>query len=507
MITPFLFIPLAAVFQSGQQEPQFPQPERKVRIEIVTSENGETKRTTKEFDASNEEEMRDALREMGVLEKMRLHDGERDITIDIRGFSDDDEDGAMMLRMAPMPPMAPMAPGAPMVIACEPMAFLGVSTRNMEEADRKSQRSIVKQGATVITVEEGSPAEKLGLKPNDIITELDGKAVQGPQGLMELVRKHKPGDEVKLVWLHEGRTMKQKVALAERESKSFTFSLSDGDDEGRFEWDGDLGDLSELEELGRMGSWHSESRAFLGVTPNEEEDGGTGVLIGSVEEGSAAEKMGIQPGDRIVRINEQELADFGQLAETIRAMKPGEDVDVEVLRGDERMTLDGMLGERKDHMFQRGPQGMSGMAPEDRAEFRREMDQLRKEMDELRREMGHGLKREVRINIETRKLNDEEKALLRGKGVAVDNELKLEGLTAFPNPSSGFYRLQFEVPERGDLAVDVHNANGERVYQERIVGFKGRYERTLDLSDLSSGSYYLVISQGGRTATTKLVKE
>ena len=85
MITPFLLIPLAAVFQSGQQEPQLPQPERKVRIEIVTSENGETKRTTKEFDASNEEEMRDALRQMGVLEKMRLHDGERDITIDIRG--------------------------------------------------------------------------------------------------------------------------------------------------------------------------------------------------------------------------------------------------------------------------------------------------------------------------------------------------------------------------------------------------------------------------------------
>ncbi|MCB9184979.1 MAG: PDZ domain-containing protein [Flavobacteriales bacterium] len=504
MITPFLLIPLAAVFQSGQQEPQLPQPERKVRIEIVTSENGETKRTTKEFDASNEEEMRDALRQMGVLEKMRLHDGERDITIDIRGFGDDDADDAMMLRMAPMAPAAPRAPGAPMAIACEPVAFLGVSTRNMEEADRKAQRSIVKQGATVLTVEEGSPAEKLGLKPNDIITELDGKAVQGPQGLMELVRKHKPGDEVKLVWLHEGRTMKEKVTLAERESNAFAFSFSDGDDEAHFEWDGDLGDAAELEELGRMGSWHSESRAFLGVTPTDDDDDADGVLIGSVEEGSAAARMGIRSGDRIVMIDGEELADFAQLAAVIRDKKPGDEVQVELEREGERMSVSGALGERKDHVFFRGQLFMD---PEDREQFRRDMDQLRKEMDELRRELGHGLKREVRISIETRTLNDEEKALLRGKGVAVDNELQLEGLTAFPNPSNGFYRLQFEVPERGDLAVDVHNAQGERVYQERIVGFKGRYERTLDLSDLSSGSYYLVITQGGRTATTKLVKE
>ena len=52
-----------------------------------------------------------------------------------------------------------------------------------------------------------------------------------------------------------------------------------------------------------------------------------------------------------------------------------------------------------------------------------------------------------------------------------------------------------------------NDANGERVYEERITGFKGRYERTLDLTDKATGSYYLVIQQGGKTTAQKLVKQ
>jgi hypothetical protein len=63
------------------------------------------------------------------------------------------------------------------------------------------------------------------------------------------------------------------------------------------------------------------------------------------------------------------------------------------------------------------------------------------------------------------------------------------------------------VPERGDLSVDVHNVTGERVYHETITGFKGSYERMLDLSDLPAGPYFLVIGQGDATEARKLVKQ
>lgn len=497
MLKPFLFIPLASVM-GVQQDPQVPPPDRKVRIEVVTKENGETKRITKELNGADEAQVQDALREMGVLGQMKLGSGERDLTIDIRGFGDG-EDEQLQLRMAPMPPLPPMPPDAPMALHSEPVAYLGVSTRNLTEEDRKERKLSAKQGAVVEEVVEDSPAAELGLSVGDVITEVGGIAVDGPQQLAEAVRKHKPEEEVKVVWLRDGKTMKGTAKLGQREAHAYAFRFSDDDE-------------LDFEEFEDWGEWKSERKAFLGVTPDDDAEEQSGVVIESVEEGSAAEQMGLRAGDRITAINDKAIEDFDALAERIGSMKPGDEVKVDAEREGASQSMSGILGERKAHVFFHGPGGMhgfrmEGVDPEVRHELRREMNELRREMDELRREMGKDIRREVRIHVQTRKLSEEEKALLRGKGVAVDSELKLDGMQVFPNPSSGFFRLQFDVPERGDLAVDVHNAKGERVYQERIVGFKGRYERTLDLSDQAGGSYYLVVTQGGRTATSKLVKE
>ena len=510
MSTPFLFLPLAAVLQTAvpqtEPEPQAPS-DRKVRIEIVTTENGETKRVTHEFDAADEAQMQDALRELGVLDHMKLGDGEHDMTIDIRGFGEDGEDGDIFMRMAPMPPMAPEAPMAPlsplspMAAICEKTAYLGVSAQDLDEELRKRSKVPGTGGVYVSEVVDDTPASKLGLQEGDVITEVDDKDVDGPQALTEMIRAHEAGDKVKITWYRDGRKMNGSTELAERKEMSYSYNHVAPHGGEEWDWEQDLGDGGD-----------AEPRAFLGVTPMDSEEGTKGAAIGSVEEGTAAEAMGIKEGDVIRSINGNAVANFEALAETIHSMEPGDKVRVEVQRGTERLTLNGNLGEHADNVIVRIP-GMNGMlwdglAPEDRAELRREMDQLRQEMSELRRELGRDIRREVRINIETKKLTEEEKALLRNKGViGLENELQLGDLRAFPNPSNGFYRLQFELPERGDLNVDVYDATGERVYQERIIGFKGRYERTLDLSDRASGSYYLVIDQGGKTATTKLVKE
>ncbi|MFZ1331891.1 MAG: T9SS type A sorting domain-containing protein, partial [Flavobacteriales bacterium] len=128
-------------------------------------------------------------------------------------------------------------------------------------------------------------------------------------------------------------------------------------------------------------------------------------------------------------------------------------------------------------------------------------------MTEMRRELRNDLRTETRITIEKTPMTAEEKALLQQKGVDLKAALDLGNMRVFPNPSNGFYRLQFDVPERGDLNVDVHDATGEKVYEERISNFKGRYERTLDLTDKATGSYFLVIQQGGKSTAEKLVKE
>lgn len=505
MYTPFLLLfPLAAVFQSAvpQQDPvpQTP-PDRKVRIEIVTTENGETKRVTKEFDASDEAQMQEALRELGVLDHMSLGEGDHEMTIDIRGFGEDVENDAdLFLHMAPAAPLAPMDPIAPMVPMCEKNAYLGVSMDELTPELAKKNKTPKGEGAYVSEVMEDTPAAEIGLKEGDIITALDGAQVQGANTLTEMVRAHKPGDKVELTWYRDGRKMSGSVALAERKEMSYSYDFSSPPGGGGWDWENGPG----------AGAWSGEPRAFLGVTPGDDAENATGAQIGGIVEGTAAEAIGLKEGDVITAVNGNKTADFSALSETILAMKPGEAVSLKVRRDGKEMELNGTLGETEDDtmMRLRGMNGFEGIAPGEREELRREMDELRREMSELRREMGKDLRREVRIKIETRQLTEEEKTLLRNKGVTgLDNELELGDLRAFPNPSNGFYRLQFELPERNDLAVDVYDAAGERVYQERIVGFKGRYERTLDLSDRASGSYFLVISQGGKTATTKLVKE
>ena len=140
--------------------------------------------------------------------------------------------------------------------------------------------------------------------------------------------------------------------------------------------------------------------------------------------------------------------------------------------------------------------------------MQREIEQLRREMDDLRDELNGQVRREMRIVIERRELNAEETDLLRKKGVAgLDNKLVLEEVRCFPNPSDGFFRLQFDLPGKGDVNVDVHDAKGERVYHESISDYEGAYERTLNLSGKPDGTNFLVITQNGTTHAQKPVKE
>ncbi len=70
-------------------------------------------------------------------------------------------------------------------------------------------------------------------------------------------------------------------------------------------------------------------------------------LVTAVTPGSPAERMGIQPGDMIIRIDGQDLAEGGPAA-MIAAYAPGDTISIRVLRGDRELEFDGALGENPD---------------------------------------------------------------------------------------------------------------------------------------------------------------
>ncbi len=66
------------------------------------------------------------------------------------------------------------------------------------------------QGLAVIA---GSPADKAGIKVMDVIASVNGEEVNLEQNLAYLISKYKPGDEITLKILREGREMEMKVIL------------------------------------------------------------------------------------------------------------------------------------------------------------------------------------------------------------------------------------------------------------------------------------------------------
>jgi serine protease Do len=78
--------------------------------------------------------------------------------------------------------------------------FLGVSYQMISK--RTAILNNVPEGAFVVEVINGSPAEEAGIKPDDIIVKLDGKEIKEETGgLAKVISEKKPGDRVSIeIW-------------------------------------------------------------------------------------------------------------------------------------------------------------------------------------------------------------------------------------------------------------------------------------------------------------------
>jgi serine protease Do len=68
-----------------------------------------------------------------------------------------------------------------------------------------------------------------------------------------------------------------------------------------------------------------------------------GVLVTRVNRGSAAEESGIQQGDVIVAINQNDINAVSELQEWVARNRPGKEISVTVLRGDEKFVVKSKL--------------------------------------------------------------------------------------------------------------------------------------------------------------------
>ncbi len=77
----------------------------------------------------------------------------------------------------------------------------------------------------------------------------------------------------------------------------------------------------------------------LGIRPGMGEDLDTGILIDEVSDGTSADNAGLQPGDVMLEWDGSELDTMRALFEALQNHKPGDVVQIKILRGDEEMTI------------------------------------------------------------------------------------------------------------------------------------------------------------------------
>ena len=72
-------------------------------------------------------------------------------------------------------------------------------------------------GVRLSSVTGNGPADRAGLRKDDVVTKIDGQRVSATEELIVAVRSHRPGDRVKLTYQRNGQVREAEVTLGSRE--------------------------------------------------------------------------------------------------------------------------------------------------------------------------------------------------------------------------------------------------------------------------------------------------
>ena len=161
-------------------------------------------------------------------------------------------------------------------------------------------------GVFVQQVEKDSPADKAGLKGDDIILKVDGRDVKASNEVQNLIALRKPDDVVTLTILRRGEKAKEiRVKLGQRETGRNAENPASDDD---------------FSELGLTVRDMSDAiRQRLDVYADDE-----GVLVTDVETYSLAFDEGIRQYDLILQIEDKPVRSVNEYRRALRAFDKGQ---------------------------------------------------------------------------------------------------------------------------------------------------------------------------------------
>jgi serine protease Do len=193
--------------------------------------------------------------------------------------------------------------------------WLGVGIQNLDPNLSKRFGLDRPTGALVGQVMPGSPAEKAGIQPGDVILGFDGKRVGSSPELTPMVAATPVGRKVPVEVLRDGKRRTIQVTIGKLDEASASTGTPNSSQSPRI-------DLT-VEDL------TDEQRRQIGLRSG-------GVVISSVGQGPAGQ-AGLRRGDVIIEVNRELVRNAASFDELIR--KGGDSLLLYVQRGDQRIFI------------------------------------------------------------------------------------------------------------------------------------------------------------------------
>ena len=193
--------------------------------------------------------------------------------------------------------------------------WLGVKIQTVTDEFSESLGLKDTSGALVLEVTKGSPAEKAGILPSDVILQFDGKDVAIMRKLPRFVADTPINKKVDLVVWRDGKKETVSVVIAqldEDESKEEKIAPTSSKEEKTKQNYG-----ATIQKLGMtLANVTDMNRTRFKLKPEQK-----GVLVVKVDEQGAAAEKGIQRGDTIEAVNQDAILEIKQFDTAITKAK------------------------------------------------------------------------------------------------------------------------------------------------------------------------------------------
>jgi serine protease Do len=194
--------------------------------------------------------------------------------------------------------------------------YIGVTLRDLDQDLQRSLRLPTDRGALVQEVAKGSPGERAGLRPYDVILSVEGTEVFSNDDLIREISARPPGATVRLRLLRDGRSQTAIVKLAERPDRN----------------DKDRNDDTPPSRAPASGTRAATPPLGLTVRDLDRETidrlalprDVIGVMVTKVEPMSPGEDASLDRGYIIMEVNRQPVSSVADFRRLVAAARPGD---------------------------------------------------------------------------------------------------------------------------------------------------------------------------------------